>query len=33
VVPSANHFWAEHLPEVEKRVGTYLDKRLEADPA
>ena len=33
LVDSATHFWAEHLPEVEKRVGAYLDKRLEADPA
>jgi alpha/beta superfamily hydrolase len=33
VVPNANHFWSEHLPEVEKRVGAYLDKRLEAEPA
>ena len=28
VVDSANHFWSEHLPEVETRVGGYLDKRL-----
>ena len=33
VVPGANHFWSEHLPEVESRVGAYLDKRLEAEPA
>ena len=33
VVDGATHFWAEHLPEVERRVGAYLDKRLEADPA
>ena len=33
LVESATHFWAEHLPEVEKRVGAYLDKRLEAEPA
>ena len=32
VVDGATHFWAEHLPEVEKRVGAYLDKRIEADP-
>ena len=32
VVPGATHFWAEHLPEVEQRVGAYLDKRLAADP-
>ncbi|CAN1505310.1 COG2945 Predicted hydrolase of the alpha/beta superfamily [Caulobacteraceae bacterium] len=33
LVDNATHFWAEHLPEVEKRVGAYLDKRLEAEPA
>ncbi len=33
VVPGATHFWAEHLPDVEKRVGAYLDKRLAIDPA
>ncbi|HYG27386.1 MAG TPA: alpha/beta hydrolase [Caulobacteraceae bacterium] len=33
LVDGATHFWAEHLPEVESRVGAYLDKRLEADPA
>ena len=33
LVEGATHFWAEHLPEVEKRVGAYLDKRLEAEPA
>ena len=32
VVDGATHFWAEHLPEVERRVGSYLDKRIEADP-
>ena len=32
VVEGATHFWAEHLPEVERRVGAYLDKRIEADP-
>ena len=31
LVDSATHFWAEHLPEVEKRVGAYLDKRLAAE--
>ena len=30
VVDSASHFWIEHLPEVEKRVGAYLDKRMAA---
>ena len=24
----ASHFWTEHLPEVESRVGAYLDRRL-----
>ena len=33
VVPGATHFWAEHLPEVERHVSAYLDKRLLADPA
>ena len=33
LVDGATHFWAEHLPEVEQRVGAYLDKRLEAEPA
>ena len=28
VVPGATHFWAENLPDVEQRVGAYLDKRL-----
>ena len=28
LVEGASHFWHEHLPEVEKRVGAYLDKRL-----
>jgi uncharacterized protein len=29
----ATHFWQDHLPAVERRVGAYLDMRLEADPA
>ena len=33
VVDQANHFWSEKLPEVEQRVGAYLDMRLEANPA
>ena len=33
LVDGANHFWNEHLPEVERRVGAYLDKRLAAEPA
>ena len=28
VVEGASHFWTEHLPEVESRVGAYLDRRL-----
>ena len=28
VVDGASHFWTEHLPEVESRVGAYLDRRL-----
>ena len=33
LVDGANHFWTEHLPEVESRVGAYLDKRLAASQA
>jgi hypothetical protein len=33
LVPGANHFWSEHLGDVEKHVGDYLDKRLAAEPA
>jgi len=33
VVEGASHFWMETLPEVETRVGNYLDKRLAANPA
>lgn len=33
LVDGANHFWSEHLGDVESRVGAYLDKRLAADPA
>jgi alpha/beta superfamily hydrolase len=28
VVPDANHFWTDQLPEVERRVGTYIDERM-----
>jgi alpha/beta superfamily hydrolase len=28
LVDGANHYWSEHLPEVEERVGAYLDRRL-----
>ncbi len=33
LVDGGGHFWTENLHEVEKRVGAYLDKRLEAQPA
>ena len=33
VVDGGTHFWMENLPEVERRVGAYLDKRLAAEPA
>ena len=33
VVEGASHFWMENLPDVESRVGAYLDKRLAAEPA
>ena len=33
VVDGASHFWAENLPDLESRVGGYLDKRLAAEPA
>jgi hypothetical protein len=33
VVDGASHFWMENLPDVEGRVGAYLDKRLAAEPA
>jgi alpha/beta superfamily hydrolase len=29
----ASHFWQDHLGAVETRVGAYLDKRLEENPA
>ena len=32
VIEGATHFWAENLPDVEARVGAYLDKRIAADP-
>ncbi|GGZ40296.1 alpha/beta hydrolase [Asticcacaulis endophyticus] len=28
LVPDATHFWMDQLPEIEQRVGSYLDKRL-----
>jgi hypothetical protein len=33
LVEGAGHFWQNQLGEVEKRVGAYLDRRLEAEPA
>jgi alpha/beta superfamily hydrolase len=33
LVEGANHFWFDHLPEVETRVANYLDMRLEQNPA
>jgi alpha/beta superfamily hydrolase len=33
VVDGASHFWVENLPDLETRVGGYLDKRLAAQPA
>ena len=32
LVDQASHFWVENLPDVEQRVGAYLDKRIEAEP-
>ena len=32
VVPDANHFWQDKIGEVERHVGGYLDKRIEAEP-
>ncbi|MDP3369699.1 MAG: prolyl oligopeptidase family serine peptidase, partial [Brevundimonas sp.] len=29
----ATHFWQDHIPAVERRVGAYLDKRLAEKPA
>src|SRR4029453_4465071 len=33
VVEGGTHFWMENLPDLESRVGAYLDKRLAANPA
>jgi len=33
LIEGANHFWSEHLSDVEQKVGAYLDKRLEQTPA
>ncbi len=32
VVDGATHFWSEHLPVVEQRVGGYVDKRMANAP-
>jgi alpha/beta superfamily hydrolase len=32
LVDSANHYWTDHVDDVEKRVGAYLDKRIAQDP-
>jgi alpha/beta superfamily hydrolase len=32
LVDGANHYWTDHVDDVEKRVGAYLDKRIEQDP-
>ena len=32
-VDGASHFFLEHVPEIEKRVGAYVDKRMAADAA
>jgi uncharacterized protein len=29
----ASHFWQDHMAAVDRRVGAYLDKRLEEKPA
>jgi alpha/beta superfamily hydrolase len=28
LVEGANHYWSHHLPDVERHVGAYLDKRM-----
>jgi alpha/beta superfamily hydrolase len=28
IVPDANHFWVDHIKDVEMRIGHYLDQRL-----
>ena len=33
LVENATHFWGGQVDEVERRVATYLDKRLEENPA
>jgi uncharacterized protein len=31
LVEGANHYWSDHLDDVEAHVGAYVDKRLKAD--
>ena len=31
LIDEASHFWQNHLPSVEEKVGQYLDKRMKAD--
>ena len=33
LVENATHFWTDHMSAVERHVATYLDKRLEQNPA
>ena len=28
IIPDANHLFTEHLPELERRMNTYLDERI-----
>jgi alpha/beta superfamily hydrolase len=32
LVEGANHYWTDHVADVETRVGAYLDKRIAQDP-
>jgi alpha/beta superfamily hydrolase len=31
LVEGANHYWSDHIAEVETHVGAYVDKRMKAD--
>ncbi len=31
LVEGANHYWSEHIPDVEIHVGNYVDKRMKMD--
>lgn len=31
LVDGANHYWSEHIADVETQVGAYVDKRMKAD--